>query len=251
MHDKVVIVTGASRGIGEAIARSLALAGAKVMMAARKAESLESAARLLCADGGEAQFMACHVGKSDQLHGLFDATLKAFGKVDVVINNAGTNVHFGPLLQVEDGAWQKTFEVNLKGAFELSRIFARHVMDRGTPGAVVNVASVLGMGAAPMQGVYGMTKASVISMTQTLAVELGGASVRVNAIAPGLIRTRLSEALHSNQDLVNRVVERTPLGRLGEPADVAGTALFLASNASRFITGQTLVVDGGLTLSVF
>jgi NAD(P)-dependent dehydrogenase (short-subunit alcohol dehydrogenase family) len=167
----------------------------------------------------------------------------------VLVNCAGTNPYFGPMIGIDPGAYQKTFDVNLLGAFEATRAFAEHVIARKGKGSVINIASIAGMRAAMLQGVYGMTKAAMISMTQTFAVELGPSGIRVNSIAPGLIETRLAAALTSNPEVVERYSTRTALGRIGQPEELAGAALFLASDAASYVTGQTLVVDGGLTIS--
>jgi NAD(P)-dependent dehydrogenase (short-subunit alcohol dehydrogenase family) len=166
----------------------------------------------------------------------------------VLVNNAGTNPYFGPFLNADMGAWDKTFDVNLKGYFWCAREVARHLVARGAPGSIVNIASVAGLVASPMQGVYSMTKAAVISMTKTLAIELGPSKIRVNAIAPGFVDTRLASAILKNDDLLKSLVGRTPLGRYGEPDEIAGGALYLASDAASFLTGHTLVIDGGLTI---
>lgn len=249
LEGKVAIVTGASRGIGEAIARAFAAHGARVMLAARKLEGVESVAKSLRGEGYEAFAMACHVGKEEDTKALVEKTTAQFGKVDVLVNNAATNPHFGPLVTATDGAWAKTFEVNLQGSFRLARDVASQLVEQGAKGSIINIASVAGIGSAPLQGVYGMTKAALISMTRTLAFELGPSGIRVNAIAPGLVETRLAGALVSNPEMVDRIVERTPLGRYAQPSEIAGGALYLASDASSFVTGHTLVIDGGMTIS--
>jgi NAD(P)-dependent dehydrogenase (short-subunit alcohol dehydrogenase family) len=246
---KVAVITGASRGIGEAIARTLASAGAAVALSARKIEPLTEVAAAIGRDGGEALAIAAHAGKAEEVSKLVAGTIDRFGKIDVLVNNAATNPYFGPLLDIEDAAWEKTFEVNLKGYFFATREVARHLQARGAPGSIVNIASIAGLRGAPMQGVYGMTKAAIISMTETLAIELGGSGIRVNAIAPGLVETRFASALIANDELRHLIVSRTPLGRHGQPPDIAGAALFLASDASSFVTGHTLVIDGGLTVT--
>lgn len=248
LADKVAIVTGASRGIGESIALAFARAGAKVVLAARKPDALEAVAARIAREGGQALAVAAHTGKLDDVKRLVAQAVAAFGKVDVLVNNAATNPYFGPMMDVEDAAWDKTFEVNARGYFFATREVVRHLMARNAKGAIVNVASVAGLRAAPMQGVYGMTKAAVISMTQTLATELGAAGIRVNAIAPGLVETKFAAALVSNDEIRSLVTGRTPLGRHAQPDEIAGAALYLASDASSFVTGHTLVVDGGLTV---
>src|SRR5438105_8847087 len=181
LDGKVALIIGASRGIGEAIARTFAAHGAQVVLAARKPEALQTVADSI---GPAARAVPAHAGKEADCLRLVEAALAAFGKVDVLVNNAGTNPYFGPLLGAEEAAWDKTFEVNLKGYFWLARDVCKHLVDRGAPGSVVNISSVNGLEAAPLQGVYGMTKAAVISLTRTLAYELGPARIRVNAIAP-------------------------------------------------------------------
>jgi NAD(P)-dependent dehydrogenase (short-subunit alcohol dehydrogenase family) len=175
--------------------------------------------------------------------------LKAYGKVDILVNNAATNPHFGPMLTIDDGAWDKTFEVNVKGYFGMIQLVAGHLQQRKAKGSIVNIASVVGQMAAPMQGVYAMTKAAVISMTRTLAMELGGAGIRVNAIAPGLIETKFAQMLVDNASIRKTIVDRTAAGRIGQPRDIAGGAVFLASDESEYLTGDIMVIDGGWTLA--
>jgi NAD(P)-dependent dehydrogenase (short-subunit alcohol dehydrogenase family) len=249
VEGKVAVVTGGSRGIGESIARALGQSGAKVAIASRKREGLDAAAERLRQAGVEVEAFTCHTGKVEDVRALVGAVVARYGKVDVLVNNAATNPHFGPMMTAEDAAFDKTFEVNVKGYFYAAREVARHLVDRGAPGSIINVTSVAGLAAAPLQGIYGMTKAAVVSMTQTLAVELASSKIRVNAIAPGLVDTRFASAIVGNEDLVKQVVGRTPLGRYAGPDEIAGAALFLASDAASYVTGQTLVVDGGMRIA--
>jgi NAD(P)-dependent dehydrogenase (short-subunit alcohol dehydrogenase family) len=250
LDGKVAIVTGGSRGIGEAIARTFVARGARVVIASRKLDGVASVAASIGAEhgGDRVRAIQAHTGKEDDCGQLVQQAIAAFGKVDVLVNNAGTNPYFGPFLNADNGAWDKTFDVNLKGYFWCAREVARHLTGRGSTGSIINVASIAGIVASPMQGVYSMTKAAVISMTKTLALELGPSNVRVNAIAPGFVDTRLASAILKNDDLVKSVVGRTPLGRYGTPDEIAGGALYLASDAASFLTGHTLVIDGGLTI---
>ena len=249
LDGKVALITGASRGIGASIARTFADAGARVVLASRKLEGLETVRDRIRADGGTAVAKACHMGQPEAIDALVDAVVDELGQVDVLVNNAATNPYFGPFLETEWSAWDKTFEVNVKGYFAASRAVARHLIARGAPGSLVNVASILGTMAGAGQGVYAMTKAAVISMTKTLALELGPAGIRANAIAPGFIETKFAAALIDDPGVHRRIVGRTPAGRIGRPEDVAGLALYLASDAAAFATGQTFFVDGGMTIA--
>jgi NAD(P)-dependent dehydrogenase (short-subunit alcohol dehydrogenase family) len=244
LNDKVVVITGASRGIGEAIARACVEQGAKVVLASRKQADLDKVAEAL---GSSAIAVACHTGKADEVDALAARAVEAFGRIDGWVNNAATNPYFGPMIDTPDAAFDKTIEVNMRGYFYGARAFVRHARTRGGGGSIVNIASVAGLRAAPMQGAYGMTKAAVISLTQTLAFELGSSQIRCNAIAPGLVETKFAQALIANPMIRDQVVSRTPLGRHGQPKEIAGAAVYLLSDASSFTTGTVLVADGGLT----
>jgi NAD(P)-dependent dehydrogenase (short-subunit alcohol dehydrogenase family) len=246
LRDKVAIVTGASRGIGEAIARTFAAHGAKVVLAARKFEGVAGVAESI---GQSALPVAAHTGKEADCKALVEAAVKAFGRVDVLVNNAATNPYFGPMLDIEEAAWDKTFEVNVKGYFWMCREVARHLRAREAPGSLINMASVAGLMASPAQGVYAMTKAAVVSMTKTFAVELAPSKIRVNAIAPGFVDTRFASAILKNDVLLDEVTKRTPQRRYGQPDEIAGGALYLASDSAAFLTGHTLVIDGGMTVA--
>jgi NAD(P)-dependent dehydrogenase (short-subunit alcohol dehydrogenase family) len=250
LDGKVAVVTGGSRGIGEAIARTFVARGARVVIASRKLDGVSAVAASIAKEHGADRIraVASHTGKEDECVRLVRETIAAFGKVDVLVNNAGTNPYFGPMVNADNGAWDKTFDVNLKGYFWCAREVARHLLERSAAGSIINISSVNGLVASPMQGIYSMTKAAVISLTKTLALELGPSSIRVNAIAPGFVDTRLASAILKDDDLLKRVVSRTPLGRYGTPDEIAGGALYLASDAASFLTGHTLVIDGGLTI---
>ena len=251
LKDKVIVVTGASRGIGEAIVRACIEGGARVVLASRKQAELDKVAASLPAERTLA--IACHTGKAEEVDALFGKAAERFGRVDGLVNNAATNPYFGPLLDTPDAAIDKTVEVNMRGYLYCARAFVRQARAQpaggsgGGGGSIVNIASVAGTRAAPMQGVYGMTKAAVISMTQTLAFELGGSQIRVNAIAPGLVETKFASAIVGNPMLREHVVKRTPLARHAQPAELAGAAVYLLSDAASFTTGAVLVVDGGMT----
>jgi NAD(P)-dependent dehydrogenase (short-subunit alcohol dehydrogenase family) len=249
LQGKSALVTGGSRGIGAAIAEAFAQQGARVIIVARKAEELEATAARINDKLGEKRVFAKagHTGRPDVIGELFAWIDKEHGPLDIAVNNAATNPYFGPLLNVEWSAWDKTFDLNLKGYFEVARQTAKRLLASNRGGAIVNVASVVGLRGFPMQGVYAMSKAAVISMTQTLAVELGRAKIRVNAIAPGLVETRFASTLINNDEASKYMNDRAALGRHAQPEEIAPLAVFLASDESSFVTGQTYVIDGGFT----
>ena len=241
LSQRVVVVTGASRGIGESIAVACARAGAAVALAARKVEPLEATAAGIRSAGGRAVAIPCHTGHAEEVAALFERTMAEFGKVDGLVNNAATNPYFGPTLGVTDSAFDKIFEVNVKGYLYASREFAA----RTKGGAIVNMASYAGLKASLMLGVYGMSKAAVIAMTRTLAVELGPSGIRVNAVAPGMVETRFSAAILQDEVLRRRAVGDSPIARPAQPDEIAGAVVYLLSDAASYVTGHTLVIDGG------
>lgn len=248
MKGKVALVTGGSRGIGAAIAAEFAAAGARVVIASRKADELDAtAARINEQHPGAVVARACHTGRPEAIAELMTFIEREHGILDVAVNNAATNPYFGPLLNAEWPAWDKTFELNVKGYFEVARQTARRLLAAKRGGSIINIASIVGLRGAPMQGVYAMTKAAVVSMTQTLAVELGGAGIRVNAIAPGLVDTRFAATLVHNPEAAKFFTERAPLHRHAQPEEIAPLAVYLASDESTFVTGQVFPVDGGWT----
>lgn len=246
LENKVAIVTGASRGIGEAIARCFAANGAKVILASRKLEGLQAVAESI---GPSACAVAAHTGKEGDCAALVNAAVERFGKVDILVNNAATNPHFGPFVDAEESAWDKTFEVNVKGYFWMMRAVIKHLRAREAAGSLINVASVAGLVGSPLQGIYAMTKAAVLSMTKTLACELATSNIRVNAIAPGFVDTKFAAAVLKNDTLLEEVLRTTPMKRYGQPDEIAGAALYLASDSASYLTGQAIVIDGGMTLS--
>jgi len=244
LKDKVAIVTGASRGIGRAIAEVFVREGAKVVICGRKQETLDAVAREI---GPSVKAVACHIGKMDQIRNLVDSAVRQFGRIDIFVNNAATNIAQGPCLEVDEGQFDKMVEVNLKSAFLLVKLVAPGMCERGS-GSIINVASVVGLRPQPDGLLYSMTKAALIMMTQCYARELGPKGVRVNAIAPGLIQTVLSEYYWKDETRKAEIIGRQPLRHLGQPSEVAEVALLLASDRGSFMTGQTLVVDGGALL---
>ncbi len=244
LDGRVALVTGASRGIGEAIARAFADAGAKVVLSSRKQEDLERVAAGIKASGGDAYACAAHAGKAEDLRALVAKAVEQYGRIDVLVNNAGTNPVFGPIISVDERAWDKIFEVNLRGFFFLSKEVAQVMSDKGG-GTIINMASVAGIKPGVGLGAYSISKAGVIMLTRVLAQEWTGLNIRVNALAPGVIKTKFAEALYSSPELEEEILRGISIKRLGEPDDIVGAALFLASDASAYVTGQTLVVDGG------
>ena len=247
---RVALVTGGSRGIGLAIGSALAQAGARVVLAARHADEVEAAAIGLRESGAEVIGVAANVGKAADIEALVAAAEGAFGPVEILVNNAATNVHFGPVLDADDGMWLKMMETNLLSAVRLCRRVAPGMRAKRA-GKIINVASVAGIQPGVGQGVYGALKAALIQFSKSLAQELGPDNIQVNVIAPGLVRTRFASVLHETPAIRKAVERSTPLGRIAEPDEIAGAALYLASPASDFTTGTVVVVDGGMTLGSF
>ncbi len=243
LEGKVALVTGGSRGIGRASALALADAGAAVVVSSRKTEGLEKVAEELRARGAKGTAIAAHVAKTEDSKALIEKVLKEFGRLDILMNNAGTNPYYGPLMDQDEKTWDITMNVNLRGLFFLSQLAAR-VMKAQGGGSIISTSSIAGLRAGEL-GVYGVTKAAVIMLTQVMAKEWGQYNIRVNAIAPGIIKTRLSEALWKDPAANAKAVSQIPLMRLGEPEEIAGAVVYLASDAGSYITGETIVIDGG------
>jgi NAD(P)-dependent dehydrogenase (short-subunit alcohol dehydrogenase family) len=249
LSGRVALVTGASRGIGSATAEALAEQGAQVVLSSRKQADLDQEAAAINERYPErASAIAAHAGRPEDLEQLVKEVMKRFSRIDILVNNAATNPYFGPIMGAELSAWDKTFEVNLRGMFILTRLVYEASMEaRG--GSVVNVASIGGIRPGVGLGVYNVTKAGVIMLTRQLAKELGG-KVRVNAVAPGIIKTRFAEALWGNETIMDRVLATNPMGRIGVPDEVAGVIAFLASDAASYVNGEVIVIDGGGGLEV-
>src|SRR5437899_535092 len=244
LKDKVAVVTGASRGIGRAIAQAFAREGAAVVICGRKQETLEQVAAEI---GGGVHPIACHVGRADQIQRLVETATARFGKIDILVNNAATNIAQEPCLQIDEGKFDKMIEVNLKSAFRLTQAIAPGMCDRGW-GSIINIASISGIRPQYHGMLYSMTKAALIMMTQSYALELGPRGVRVNAIAPGMIQTVLSEYYWKDEARREAIMEDQPVKHLGQPEEIAEMAVLLASDRGSYITGQTMVVDGGRLL---
>ncbi len=250
LKDKVAIVTGASRGIGKAIAETFVREGATTVICGRKQERLDPVVAEFSAKGlsGRTVPRVCHIGKQEDIEQMVEATAREFGKIDILVNNAATNIAQGPAIEMDDGQFDKMVEVNLKSTFRLIRLVAPGMCDRGS-GSIINIASIAGLRPQFHGLLYSMTKAALIMMTQCYAVELGPKGVRVNAIAPGLIQTVLSEYYWKDENKWAQAMKIQPIKHLGQPEEIAGVALLLASEQGSYLTGQTIVVDGGRTLA--
>lgn len=247
LDGKVALVTGASRGIGEAIAATLAEYGAQVVLVSRKLDALKEVADKITAAGGAAVPIACNMGQIEQIGKLFEEVQERFGRLDILVNNAATNPYFGEMLGADEGIWDKTNDVNLKGPFFMIQHAAK-LMTASGGGAIVNVASVNGISPALFQGIYSITKAAMISMTKAYAQELAGMNIRVNALLPGLTETKFASALFTNDDIYKHAVEKVPMNRHAVPMEMAGAVLYLASGASSYTTGTCITCDGGMLI---
>ncbi|CAN5421209.1 SDR family oxidoreductase [soil metagenome] len=245
LRGKVALITGASRGIGESIATILAAHGAHCILTSRKAEGVAEAAARLVAAGFKADAIASHAGSMEQIEALASEVDRRFGKLDILVNNAGTNPYSGPMLMATEAAWDKTFDVNVKGVFFLTQRMIP-LMIRAGGGAVINIASIEGIRPGTDRALYSMTKTALISMTRSWARELAGSNIRVNAILPGLVATRMARTLMEDPAVYSESIKHIPMGRHAQPDEVAQGALYLASDASSYTTGSLLTIDGGV-----
>lgn len=244
LKDKVAVITGSSRGIGKAIAEQMAQAGARVVISSRKADACNQVAAQIHAAGGQARAIPANISDKAQLQRLVDDTLAAWGRIDVLVCNAAINPYFGPSAGISDEQFDKILHANIKSSHWLCNMVLPQMASR-RDGVVIIVSSVSGLMGSPMLGTYSVSKAADMQLCRNLAAEWGHANIRVNCLAPGLIRTDFARALWENPALCERIASRACLRRIGEPDEVAGAAVFLAADAGRFITGQTLVIDGG------
>lgn len=247
LDGKVALITGASKGIGLSIAEIFAAAGAKVVLSSRKQEDLDKHANALNAKGYLAKGIACNVGNMEELKSLVEQTVDAFGGIDILVNNAAANPVFGPIHHTDIAAFDKIMDVNLKAPFELSKLCFPHLRKAASP-SVINISSIGGISPEPGLGIYSVSKAALISMTKVFAKEWGEAKIRVNVICPGLIQTKFSEALWSNDKIMSMMMKQLPIKRVGTPEEIGAMALFLASPASTYTTGAVFTADGGFTI---
>ncbi len=250
LDGRVAIVTGGSRGIGEAIARRFVRAGAKVVIASRYMENLERVSKAVTeeckelSDCGEITPIVCHMGYIDQIKNLAAKTVEKYGSIDILVNNAATNPFFGLMIDADERAWDKTVSVNIKGYFFMAQEAAL-VMKKNKWGRIINIASTAGYSTPLMQGIYGTTKAGVIALTKGFAKELAEFNIRTNAIAPGLTNTKFASVLINTKEILEHALDRIPMNRYAEPLEMSGAALFLASDASSFVNGTVITIDGG------
>lgn len=244
---KVALVTGASKGIGKAIAELYAQAGAKVVVSSRKQDAVDAVASEINSKGGNAIAIACNVSDASDLQKLVDATLQKFGTIDILVNNAAANPSFGPVVETTESSFDKIIAVNVKGPFELAKK-VYPILKAKQSGSVINISSIGGLRPEPGLGIYSVSKAALISLTKVMAKEWGADNIRVNVICPGLIKTKFSEALWSNEKIMNAMMKILPIKRVGTPEEIAALALYLASDVSSYSTGSVFTADGGFTI---
>ncbi len=248
LKGRTALITGSSRGIGRAIAERMAEAGARVVVSSRKLDACEEVVAGIRKAGGEATAIACNISNKDELSALANRTREVYGKIDILVCNAAVNPHFGPTQEIPDSAFQKVLDCNIRSNHWLCQLVLPEMAER-KDGAVLIVSSIGGLKGSASLGTYGLSKAADMALARNLAVEWGPHNVRVNCIAPGLVRTDFARALWENPQIYEQTIQRYPLRRIGEPDEIAGTAVFLAAKAGSFITGQTIVVDGGATIT--
>jgi NAD(P)-dependent dehydrogenase (short-subunit alcohol dehydrogenase family) len=246
--DKVAIVTGSTRGIGLAIAQAFGQAGAKIVVSSRKKENCEDGLKHLKSQGIEAISQPCNMSKRDQVEQLVNKAVSQYGRLDIVVGNAAANPFYGPLTDIEDAAFEKIFATNLQSNLWLCKAALPYIANAGG-GSVIMISSIAALRGSKGIGAYGVSKAALIQLTRNLAVEWGPSGIRVNSIAPGLIKTEFARELWEDPERLEKIENRTPLRRIGTPEDIAGVALFLASDASAYVTGQVIVADGGELIS--
>ena len=247
LSGKVAVITGASKGIGEAIAKIYGAAGASVVVSSRKKESVDEVANAIVKSGGKAIAIACHMGNMQDVDRLVKETVSAYGGIDILVNNAATNPTFGPVVDTDEAAFDKIMNVNVKGPFELSKkVYA--LMKEKKSGSIINIGSIGGLSPELGLGIYSMSKAALISLTKVMAKEWGGDNIRANVICPGLIKTKFSEALWSNDKIMNTMMKILPIKRVGTPEEIAALALYLAADESAYCTGSVFTADGGFTI---
>ena len=247
LENKVALITGASKGIGEAIAVVYAAHGAKLVINSRKQEELDKVAGKIKSAGGDCTALAGNTGEASSLKMLVDRTVEKYGGIDIVVNNAASNPAFGPVVQTEEWAYDKIMDVNVKAPFELSKLAYPHLKQRGG-GSVINLSSIAGDTPDPGLGIYSVSKAALNMLTKVMAKEWGPDNIRVNAICPGLIKTKFSQALWQDENMLKRFMKMVPMGRMGTVDEIAALALFLASDASGYCTGTLFFADGGTTI---
>lgn len=247
LDGKVAIVTGSTKGIGKAIAEAFAGAGAKVVVSSRKEDKCSEVAAEIAKSGGEALAVPCNISEKDQLQTLVDKTVKEWGRIDILVCNAAVNPFYGPMAEVPESAYDKIMDTNVKSNLMLCNMVLPQMAGR-KDGVVIIVSSIGGLKGHDKLGIYGLSKAADMQLARNLAVEWGPHNIRANCIAPGLVKTDFARALWEDPEATKRAVATYPIGRLGEPEDIAGAAVFLASKAGSWMTGQTLVVDGGTTI---
>ena len=246
LEGKVVLITGGSRGIGRATALGFASFGADVVVASRKLAELEKVSEEIRGMGRKSLAIAAHVGMMEDINNLVSKTKEEFGRIDILVNNAGTNPVMDSTLEVSERAWDAVMNLNLKGLFFLSQAVARIMKEQGG-GCIINIASAAGI-RPNILPVYSISKAGVIMATKVMAKEWAQYGIRVNAIAPGLVKTRFSEALWNNPKILEHLIDKTPIGRIADPDEIVGAMIYLASDASRYVTGVTISIDGGETI---